>query len=458
MKKNYNNDSLNLTCLSSADSPGSAVLRAGDYAYIGYYILAKIDKKAWRNTTLKVPFVILPTRPVPMPQLLAPIVDRIDPMPIYKAKCCCFTCGQAGTVEIKLSLSRRAFAPGEKIDLSGSEVVNDSTIPVTARVVLRQTIMLCSTSMPISKSEQSDRFELGTIIVAPQSSSSLGSLDITAPALPPSFFGARGLLVRGKTVEPLTFAYELSLQAKAQSGHKVKLDTPILLSAVPPKAEVINDMASAPSLLRFDNLFEIQTYSVCDDTPSETVVMTTGLEDVGAVVPAESGGGNIYNPEEDSGSSFNAYPYNPQVVVFSPDTNQTEEIPPPAIEVSHDAAYRTLIATMESEFDSRLAVDRWIKEYPSAAATLTEDEFAGVLKKVLLSMEQGAVARELVSGIGSGVLTTQYIVAAMEACPFSKLMLVTTMAPYVSDPENKEVVLSQLYSYERNDAARAFTV
>ena len=111
---------------------------------------------------------------------------------------------------------------------------------------------------------------------------------------------------------------------------------------------------------------------------------------------------------------------------------------------------------MAIEYNSRLAVDKWIKQYPSAASSLSADEFAGVLNKVLFSMEQGAVARELVSGLGSGVLNTSYIVAAMEACPFSKPTLVTTMAPYVSDPENKEIVLSELYSYERGEAEKAF--
>ena len=39
-------------------------------------------------------------------------------------------------IKLKMSVARRAYAPGEAIDLTGSEVDNDSTIPVTVRVVL----------------------------------------------------------------------------------------------------------------------------------------------------------------------------------------------------------------------------------------------------------------------------------------------------------------------------------
>ena len=445
-----------------ADSPGSAVLNAGDYAYVGYYILAKIDKKIWRNPTMKAPIVILPLRPVPMPALLAPAIDQIGPLTMYKSMfCCCFPCDEAGNVEIKLSLPRRAFAPGEKIDLSGSKVINNSTIPVEARIVIRQIIML-STDSGLSTRECTHCIELDNTFVEPQASSQLESLNITVPALPPSFFGARGLLARNKDVQPLTFSYALSLQAKAKSGHKVKIDMPILISALPPKAEAIRSMASTTSNIRIDTPFEIQSFSVCDDTPCSTVAMTTGLEDIGEVVPAQTGAGNLWDAEEDHGIPVEAYTYQPQVVLFSSDINQnTNEEMVPQIDTSgvdHKVAYQSLLASMDVEYDSRLAVDKWIKEYPSVAATLTSDEFAGVLKKVLLSMEQGSVARELVSGLGDGVLTTDYVVASMETCPFSKTMLVTTMAPYVVDPENKKNVLSKLCPNERKEAEEAFSV
>ena len=113
---------------------------------------------------------------------------------------------------------------------------------------------------------------------------------------------------------------------------------------------------------------------------------------------------------------------------------------------------------MKYNTDTRFVVNRWIKENPTSAASITSDEFAGVLTKVLFSLEQAAVARELTSGMGNGVLTTEYIMKAIDACPYSKVELVRVMAPYVSDPGNKGIVLEQLYSFERGEASKMFVL
>ena len=63
---------------------------------------------------------------------------------MYQFYFCCFEYGVAGNVELKLLLPRRAFALRENVDLSGSEEINDSTIPVAACVRVRQFIkFLC---------------------------------------------------------------------------------------------------------------------------------------------------------------------------------------------------------------------------------------------------------------------------------------------------------------------------
>jgi hypothetical protein len=456
-----------------ADSPGSAIFNAGDRAYIAYYILAKIDKKGWKNKTQKAPLVILPSRPVPMPQLLAPGSEEITPMSIYKTKICCFKCGDAGKVKAKLSVDRRAYAPGETVRLNGSTLENDSTIPVTARIVLRQIVRLCTTGAVHNTHEKVFRFELGSIEVEPQSSAQLENLKVVIPAVSPSFFGAKGLVTSKR--EALTFTYVLSLQGKATSGHKVKVEMPILISALPPLANAVSEATSMTSPKIFDP-FQLDTFAVTDDAPSSTVTIITGVEDTGGVVtPAAGVGGSIWEKEDDSGSSNQSYIYKPQVILFSSDVDDFKQNPVPGVghtaafnelqqqnnvddypEVDHTTAFNELLSSMDTEYDSRLAVDKWIKQQPLAAASLTVDEFAIVLKKVLFSLDQPAVARELSSGLGSGKLTTKYILAAMEACPFSKSALATALAPYVSDPENKEDVLLKLTSYERMEAKNAF--
>lgn len=441
------------------DSPGSAVLNCGDSAYIAYYIKAEIDKKGWRNPSLKYPVTILPSRPVPMLPLLSPSLTEEEDE-IKKMKFCCFACGKAGLVTIKLQTGRRAYAPGETIRLHGSQVLNASTIPVTVQVVLRQHIQLSTTGVHAITTRGCQRFHLAQKEIGPESSLYLDELLPVVPAVPPSFFGAQGLSTARR--EPLIYTYELSLQAKAKSGHKVKVDVPILVSALPPKPEAIQEASTAVNTLSIGSLYEIQNFAVTDNSPCDTVIMATGLEDnQGVIVPSITGSTNIYEIE-DSGSSTNFYDYHPQVVTFSSPTgavdNDMVTISPQqnTVEIDRRKAYDLLLERMAMEYDARLTVDKWIKEYPKAASKLSADEFAGVLKKVLLSLEQAAVARELTNGMGKDALTTKHITAAMEACPYSKLDIVRVMAPYVRDPENKEDVLSSLYSFERSDASKLF--
>ena len=144
----------------------------------------------------------------------------------------------AHQVTIKLN-SRLAYAPGETLQLTGSQVVNSSSISITVRIVIRQIIQLATTGSYAKTTNGSQRFEIGSKEVSPSSSIGLDDFQAVVPALPPSFFGARGSSTARR--EPLTFTYELSLQAKASSGHKVKVDMPILISALPPKQQAIQD-------------------------------------------------------------------------------------------------------------------------------------------------------------------------------------------------------------------------
>ena len=45
---------------------------------------------------------------------------------------------------------------------------------------------------------------------------------------------------------------------------------------------------------------------------------------------------------------------------------------------------------------------------------------------------------------------------AKSACPYSKLEVLRVMAPYCSDPENKEKLLDHLYKFEREEASKYF--
>ena len=211
----------------------------------------------------------------------------------------------AHQVTIKLN-SRLAYAPGETLQLTGSQVVNSSSISIILRIVIRQIIQL-TTGLNAYTTRGSQRFAIGAKEVSPGTSINLDDFQAIVPALPPSFFGARGSSTARR--EPLTFTYELSLQARAYSCHKVKVDMPILISALPPKQQAIQDANASNTQVPIYNPFEIQSFAVTDDSPCNTVIMATGLEDGGGkIVDSATGAANIYEPE-DAGSSSNSYMY-----------------------------------------------------------------------------------------------------------------------------------------------------
>jgi len=293
-----------------------------------------------------------------------------------------------------------------------------------------------------------------------------GDMPIKIPPVPPSFFGANGMYARR---EPLTYNYSISLQAVNDGGTKVSCELPILISALPPTRKAITaaqsmTMSTAP----LTNPGDITKNAVLDDRPCETVEEKTGLEDGLTLTPVVDTSGNAYNgniyshTEDSGGSSQGVIQYQPLVSVFpsAPPLEGDVGVPPSTQEpttsdnVGHDEAFNDLLSRMADELDARLAVDAWIKENPSATAELSPEEFAIILKKVLYSYDQASVARELV--VGRGSVTVDHVLATMEACPFSKADLAKTMAPYVSDPENKESILSQLYSFEKDDVSKMF--
>lgn len=454
-----------------ADSPGSASFDVSDYAYIAYYVYAKIDKKWKRDPSIKLPITIIPSRPVPLPPLLAPFQEESMELPLYKMKFCCFSCGEAGTAKIKVKLGRRAYAPGESIDLF-CDLSNNSTLSVDLKVVLRQHIIM-TTSYGGSHTKREKKFVLFEKHCEAQSSLTVGdghgSIErITVPAVPPSFFGARGLVAGGRSIDPLTFTYELEVQAKADSGSKANIKIPILISALPPKSDAVLAASGQIPVPVFDDVFGVKQFTVTDDSPCDTVKPHTGKEDGGDIVPSVTGGTNIWSAEEDKGSGAQSYVYTPSVMVFPTHTNNDggtmnisyeEENTKTDVQesVNSRGAYDALLSSMSTDYDSRLAVDKWIKKYPSSASSLSSEQFAKALTKVLFSLEQPVVARELMSGLAPGVLTTEYIVKAMKACPYNKTEIAIVMAPNASDPENKNVVLDQVYSYERPNISKMFT-
>lgn len=118
------------------DAPGSANWKIGtDTASIFYTIksYADINNKA---SGAGVQFTVISNRPLPRPALLSPFKMETGDQPYNTVSTCCFRSTRFA-VSIKMNLSRLVYGPGEVIGLTGSSIVNNSTQPQRAQIVLR---------------------------------------------------------------------------------------------------------------------------------------------------------------------------------------------------------------------------------------------------------------------------------------------------------------------------------
>jgi hypothetical protein len=118
----------------------------------------------------------------------------------------------------------------------------------------------------------------------------------------------------------------------------------------------------------------------------------------------------------------------------------------------------SLLKTMDMEFDKRLAVGTWVQNNPTKAQQLSPDQLYAILSKVTFSLDQPSVVNEIVVAFeGSTNLTCHHIVRSMYACPYKKTEVASIMAPPASDPQNKDMVLSDFdYSFDRDMVAEKF--
>jgi hypothetical protein len=159
--------------------------------------------------------------------------------------------------------------------------------------------------------------------------------------------------------------------------------------------------------------------------------------------------------------------YQPIVTTFDGPMNAKQEQggipmdwaePIPSSGATETSAIDTLLETIDNELDKRLAIGQWVRNYPVRAQLLSPDDFRSILTKVTFSLDQASVVGELVAAFeGSNKLTCQHIVLTMSACQYQKTEVASIMAPYASDPHNKESVLAELdYSFDKNSVSGKF--
>ena len=178
-----------------------------------------------------------------------------------------------------------------------------------------------------------------------------------------------------------------------------------------------------------------------------------------------------YDEEEDAGTIGENPSYVPLVHAVAVSASQPQALPVlqaeavnasqndvSANEVDSDTttAVERLLAAMDASSDKRQTVGEWIRDHPAHAKQLTPEQVGSVLSKVQFSLEQPSVAAELAVGLGSNLLCA-HICAAVQATPYQQAEVVSVMAPFVHDPDQKGSVLGLIdWRFEREKVASCF--
>jgi hypothetical protein len=442
------------------DAPGSAELQVQDQAYVRYYIRANVDLARWKDPNFKRQITVLPNRPLPSLALLGKSLTETIDAPMHNCKFCNCRCRLEGLVSLRLSMDRMAYAPGEKIDFTGSQVVNDTKSTMTATVSLRRHAVL-RTAGNFSTKCTTDYY-LTEFEIPPTSTTQIPNIDLRVPAVFPSFYG-------GVVGEPslafypcLKWAYVMDMRVGFKKGKckgSAHTITPVLISAAPPYQRVLANISSSALPPTIPDAWAIFDHAVTGPEASDTCPTITGPEDGGMASNADQLGPLILHYEHEDAGALEAPPlFQPIVNTFSNPiventpafSNGTGENKPPSTN-TRQKSLEELLEGMDMSFDKRLTVGEWCRDHPQEVLELKPADLETILGKVTFSLDQPAVVGEFAAAFeGTGKLTCSHVVAVMHACAYEKAEVAKLMASHVRDPENKERVLSLIdFDYER---------
>lgn len=250
------------------DAPGSANWNIGmDSAGISYSIKAVIDSNLYVSQTM---FTVIANRPLPRPSLLSPYKMVTGDQPWHTFRCCRPKGNIKYTVSINLHLGRLVYAPGEVIDMTGSTVINNSTLPQRAQIVLCSYLELKgSNNQKRALSHHHVCFETE---IPSQKSVILTNLPeyemMRVPAVYPSYSGV--YLSHDKKTRLDTcvkWAYTLEIRLP-DWGAGFFCRTPLLISATPPfvhQLQEYRNVKSDPLLTGQYSIFEHAVSGVTAD-------------------------------------------------------------------------------------------------------------------------------------------------------------------------------------------------
>lgn len=196
------------------------------------------------NPSTSIYITVLPSRPLPSPDLLRAIEYR-SKQPKKVPYCWLFPCCSKGNFQLEAKLGRQAFAPGETLDFH-LRVNNNCSAVLDVRVhlvcsALRTTTPTILSACRMKKFKRRDWHLVHQCLLEPYKVYEVGhnfaegnsnanrevstvyanlnyDLKLTLPTLPPSFNGAPNLPSAGRA-DPLTFAYSIVFSAGTPSKY-----------------------------------------------------------------------------------------------------------------------------------------------------------------------------------------------------------------------------------------------
>mmetsp|Transcript_4008 Transcript_4008/g.6009 ORF Transcript_4008/g.6009 Transcript_4008/m.6009 type:complete len:401 (-) Transcript_4008:136-1338(-) len=384
---------------------------------------------------------------------------------------------------MQLQVERRAYAPGERINLSGSTVQNQTSSNLDITFRLDQSIMMQTVGQHHKVARRRRRSHNtmggGGPIQCPPGEG-VSPPVVRVPAVPPAFYGAKGSTWCAR--EAVMWSYALVMKAEMvankrnknnSSGSCCEVVVPILVCSAPPyKSSMEKASASVMAPTMVLDPFMLSYYTVNDSGISGTCPCISGRENGGLVVPdAFFTNGPVYvnnynddhdGIEENTRGRQQQYKFQPMVLTFPPkeqhEDGESSFVPEPHTVTEEELTGQSetpvadLLRTMHNYHDKRAAVGIWMKEHN--ASNMQPSDVADILDLVPHCFEQVAVAREIATGINANTplrpkLTCAHVAMAMKACPYVMADVATAMISKVCDPQNNRPILDALKSFEK---------
>jgi hypothetical protein len=482
------------------DAPGTGIWKVHGSATVLHVTEALVDmrtKHPWEVPGAMQILTVVPNRPLPLEELLSPYQTEILDQQLHNCHCCGFrSCKLDGLLSIRLSLGRLAYAPGELVDLTNSQVKNDTSSTLPLQVILRCHIERRANL--VCNKVRLDMVLLVSEIHGNQSVSLRNLGQVRIPAVYPAFDGGVSEPYTWELYACLKWSYTIEIRVGGDTtsyATGVSCRTPVLICAAPPYTNQIEAARSQrPSLDLTDamSIFRYATTEVSLDCVTAPTIR--GPTDGGHIAPAiadhtrtlgmmasshdlkdyiEGAIQSSWLPTMESAG----FSYKPVVNTFDdpgtasspgPDVS-SEDLPAsmvpttaansvsPTESVVRTANIEELLHAMDESSDQRGTVREWIRDHPNAEQ-LQPHDFASVLSHVRFTLDQSAVVKELMVAFEkSSLLSCHHIVAVMEVCTYEKSEVARLMAPSVNDPENKGLVLRQIeWQLERESLERLF--